>query len=1166
MANTIDGIVRDIQAGIAAGFRGQLLARGQARAMIWRDGELPEGAPPFSPLLSYDLLSYGYSLLNMSVRLLELGGDPSTARSGFEHAASAIESAVVRGDVSESSWAFHNVLAAAAYHLARFSARAYSLLHPILDGANVSDVERSLALLVTRDIDGLNDLIVRWKKSGSGSDESISSMLESWDAAPDGAPPVNEDGVPHIYEAIELAIVDNFHSGIATFLLALERGDNDLIAAATSLLRSGLESSAEFNFVPLWWTHRLAIHLIGDLWAASFHVRLPSAPSGQEGETEWWRLRQLFISLLYRRKKSEIELWPSQLDAASRAVNLQDDLVVSLPTSAGKTRIAELAILRCLAAGKRVVFVTPLRALSAQTEVGLQRTFLSLGKSISTLYGSIGTSDFEDDAMRKKDIVVATPEKLDFALRSDASLLDDVGLVVLDEGHMIGLGEREVRYEVQIQRLLRRADAASRRIVCLSAILPDGELLEDFVKWLTSDKPGGAIKSDWRPTRLRFGEIVWNGAAAQLNLQVGDERPFVPKFLEAKLPPVGQRRKLFPCDQRELCLATAWRLISDGQSVLIFCTLKASVEPFADAIVDLNQRGALPSILDCSEQKLATALQIGREWLGENSNILKCLRLGVAIHHGSLPTPFRKEVERLLRDGVLKVTVSSPTLAQGLNLSASALIFHSLTRNREVIEHSEFKNVIGRAGRAYVDVEGLILCPMFDDHAKRQANWKTLTSKDASRSMESGLVRLVITLLLRMRAKLGGDTNLLMNYVMNNAAVWDFPIISQEKAEFAQIEQNRWNNFLTSLDTAVLSLVGEDDFPVGDIAEKLDEVLTSSLWERSLARRTEPTQKLIKATLEMRAKHIWTHSTGIGRRSYFLAGVGLDTGLRLDAVSQVVSILLIRANGAVLVGDNDAAIDAFTSIAEILFAIPPFVPDNLPGNWRNVLKAWLLGSPIAEFAQGNEEQVLRFVENGLIYRLAWGMEAVRVRGLAVSDDLGDGLTLSDYELGCAVPAVETGTLSRSAAVLMQAGFNSRLAAISAVEQTKATFLNSRELYAWLRSQEIEKVSATDKWPTTETAEMWKAFRGTFSVEKTKVWKHQAFTVKVDLTKPFEITPGQPFRVGGEDGTELLSATYGPAGTLCSAVNPGRAGLLVAVAQDAPNIRLDYYGPEDLFAA
>lgn len=54
--------------------------------------------------------------------------------------------------------------------------------------------------------------------------------------------------------------------------------------------------------------------------------------------------------------------------------------------------------------------------------------------------------------------MVATPEKLDFALRNDPSLLDDVGLLVFDEGHMIGLSEREVRYEVQIQRLLRRAD------------------------------------------------------------------------------------------------------------------------------------------------------------------------------------------------------------------------------------------------------------------------------------------------------------------------------------------------------------------------------------------------------------------------------------------------------------------------------------------------------------------------------------------------------------------------------------------------------------------------------------------------------------------------------------------------------------------------------------
>ena len=60
----------------------------------------------------------------------------------------------------------------------------------------------------------------------------------------------------------------------------------------------------------------------------------------------------------------------------------------------------------------------------------------------------------------------------------------------------------------------------------------------------------------------------------------------------------------------------------------------------------------------------ALVFRIGEEWLGPDSAILKCLRLGVALHHGALPTAYRKEVERLLRDNVLKVTISSPTLAQ----------------------------------------------------------------------------------------------------------------------------------------------------------------------------------------------------------------------------------------------------------------------------------------------------------------------------------------------------------------------------------------------------------------------------------------------------------------------------------------------------------------------
>lgn len=755
MASTVESIEADIETASAPGFRGRLLARGQARAVIWRDGVLPPDAPDFSSLLSYDLQSYGYSLLGLGLRLRELGGSPDRARMAFEQAASALEAVIAKGDPNDLERHFHLVMAAAAYHLGRFSARAYSILAAVQGNENYSAVERMLVHLMLRNFHALENDVFAVRLDAEYSDAALAARFEEQLAAAADDPAFGDgDGQSFLLDGVDKAVTDNFSAGLAIFLLALERGEASLLEAARARLGDGLSISAELNLLPQWWAHRTAIHLLNDLWSSSFHERLPVEPSGGAAP-DWASLRQIFLAVLLRRDKAEIDLWPSQIDAAVRAADQTDDLVLSLPTSAGKTRIAELCILRCLAAGKRVVFVTPLRALSAQTEMGLQRTFAPLGKTVSALYGSIGVSGFDEDAIRGRNIVVATPEKLDFALRNDPSLIDDVGLLIFDEGHMIGLEEREVRYEVQIQRLLKRTDAAERRVVCLSAILPDGEELEDFAAWLTRDHPGGVVKNDWRPTRLRFGEVVWGNGAARLSLRVGEERPFVPRFLTASIPPIGRRVTPFPKDLGELCLATAWRLVRDGQSVLIFCPVRSHVEPFADRIIDLNKRGALPSLLTVDENILNTALVLGAEWLGANHPILQCLKLGVAIHHGALPTAYRKEIERLLRENILKVTISSPTLAQGLNLSATAVIFHSLTRNRERINVSEFKNVIGRAGRAYVDVEGLVLYPIFDNHTQRLANWEELIGELGGRDMESGLLRLVFTLLLRMHVHLG---------------------------------------------------------------------------------------------------------------------------------------------------------------------------------------------------------------------------------------------------------------------------------------------------------------------------------------------------------------------------------------------------------------------------
>ncbi len=128
MPTTPDAITAAITDAAAAGFRGRLIARGQARAMIWRDGVLPPDAPAFSPQLSFDLHSYAYGLLGLGLRLLELDGDQNQARTAFEQAATALEAVMAKGNRGEADRDFHFVMAAASYHLAHLSARAYSLL------------------------------------------------------------------------------------------------------------------------------------------------------------------------------------------------------------------------------------------------------------------------------------------------------------------------------------------------------------------------------------------------------------------------------------------------------------------------------------------------------------------------------------------------------------------------------------------------------------------------------------------------------------------------------------------------------------------------------------------------------------------------------------------------------------------------------------------------------------------------------------------------------------------------------------------------------------------------------------------------------------------------------------------------------------------------------
>ena len=567
---TIEELTAFLTTATADGILGRLLYRGAAWSLMREEGVLPSNAPPLGSTIETDLSEHGFALLRGAMALRVQAGALELTSKAFERAANAFEALVRNGDPEAPERGFRRTIAAAAYHLAGFSAVAYSLFNETVGALNTSPGETAIRHLILRDLNELRNFAREWLGAEAHSEEQVTEALRREDADLD--------------EALSTIINSTICRALAYFDFALETGESEPIESARALLATVVSLADNAGNVPMWWISNLCRHLIDDLWQHSLHQNLPTE-SPEVAEESYPDLRRLFISSLYARKTAEVELWPSQREAAQRSTDVRDDLVVALPTSAGKTRVAEIAALMTLSSARRVLIVTPLRALSAQTEKSFRKTFAPLGFSVSSLYGASGLSAGDEDALRSREIIIATPEKLDFALRSDASLIDDVGLIVLDEGHMIGPSEREIRYETLVQRLLRRADAAERRIVCLSAILPSGEELEDLTAWIRSDEPGEPVHSDWRPTRQRFGTLAWRDKDALLRLDLDDNGPFLDKFVVEK-PALGMEKKPYPRKSSHLALFAAWEFASQGKRTLIFSTQANWVAGYGRQVVD----------------------------------------------------------------------------------------------------------------------------------------------------------------------------------------------------------------------------------------------------------------------------------------------------------------------------------------------------------------------------------------------------------------------------------------------------------------------------------------------------------------------------------------------------------------------------------------------------
>ncbi|XHR97420.1 DEAD/DEAH box helicase [Mucilaginibacter sp. UC70_90] len=432
------------------------------------------------------------------------------------------------------------------------------------------------------------------------------------------------------------------------------------------------------------------------------------------------------------KRRSKFELWTSQLRAVQKGIlGTDESFIIQMPTSAGKTFIAELAILNALTRfpGQKCLYISPFRALTNEKEAELSDHLSKLGYSISEISGNYEIDEFQDITLADTDVLIATPEKIDLLLRLNPGYFAAVSLVVVDEGHILGdISPRSSLLEFLIIRL--RMKIAGLKILFISAVMPPPNA-DQYAIWLSGNAanvvrsslfPDSPPAEEWEPTRKLLGKFTWEGNRGQIlykNRSIQDERTraIIPLYISAII-----RKRLyantFPNgdNKAQTSAALAYRLSMEGNT-LVFCAQVRETERVGEALLLLldllsNNNEAVPEWFHLNRDR--ESYFYARKWYSGDSYIPRCLSYGIGVHFGDLPESVRRSVEEDFLRGNLKVLISTNTIGQGLNFPIKNLIIHSTIMNAAAgnldnVEVRDFWNIIGRAGRAGMETEGQII-------------------------------------------------------------------------------------------------------------------------------------------------------------------------------------------------------------------------------------------------------------------------------------------------------------------------------------------------------------------------------------------------------------------------------------------------------------------------
>ena len=388
---------------------------------------------------------------------------------------------------------------------------------------------------------------------------------------------------------------------------------------------------------------------------------------------------------------------PFQREAIEKLDRGGGGVLVSAPTSSGKTIVAEYAIFRALQEGAKVLYTTPLKALSNQKYHDFVRAYGDATVGLVT-----GENTIHDDAP----VVVMTTEILRNLIYEDPGRLDLVRYVVLDEVHYIDDFPRgSVWEEIVIQA------PRTIKLVGLSATIGNYREIAD---WMAENRGGmETVFHDVRPVELKMWLAINNRLYPLFKGDGGiDQRTWSKAAQEEEASyRIGGYRGLPSNDL--LHVVEQLRGLEMLPAIYFIFSRRGCREALQRCAyheLDLTTAAEKEAIDRVAAERLQGLKDQDEEALFRRMVDARLLRRGMAEHHAGL-LPYHKEmVEELFQRGLIKVVFATETLSLGINMPARGVVVSSFTKfdgvNFSTLTTGELTQLMGRAGRRGIDTLG----------------------------------------------------------------------------------------------------------------------------------------------------------------------------------------------------------------------------------------------------------------------------------------------------------------------------------------------------------------------------------------------------------------------------------------------------------------------------